>query len=195
MNKIKKGLAGAMALLLSAGMHAAIIGGVMYASGAFVKNKSHEKPDKVKSAANRYVLLPDVEIISDASFLKNGEKPEKQRARKEEFGTEKSEAQSGGDADKSVFMYKDAVKRRIQEARLYPEDARKEGTQGVAEVSFVILPDGSLKEIYLMKSSGREILDKEAVSTIKRASPFPAFEEKVNGGGMDMQVAIIFRLN
>lgn len=195
MKSIKKGLATAMTLFLSAALHAAVIGGIMYASGAFTKDKTRDNNKTALTPAVRYLLLPDVEIISDASVLKNSGSREIAAVKKEEFGTKAPEPAQGGQGDKSVFIYQDAVKRRIQEARLYPDDARKEGTQGTAEVSFIILSDGTLKNVSLSRSSGREILDREAVSTIKRASPFPLFDGKLDNGEMTMQVAIIFRLN
>jgi TonB family protein len=181
-------------LFASAILHAAIIGGIVYASGLIsLSGKTAAKISQI--SASQYALLPDVEIISDASVLKHGNDAKMQSVKKEDFGAIKAEPISGGDGDKSVFMYRDEVKRMIQEARFYPDDARKEGTQGSVEVSFAILPDGTLGQVSLVKSSGREVLDEEAVSTIKRASPFPAYAGSINNPKIDMQVAIVFKLN
>lgn len=195
MNKIKSGITGILAFLVSTALHAFLIGGIMYATGAFVTHKNTVKIDKKLALQRAYSLLPDVEVISDSSSLKRGENIKTQNAQKEDFGSLKPEVAAGGDRENSVFMYQDAVKRRIQEARNYPDDARKEGTQGAVEVAFEIQPDGSLGQVTLIKSSGRDVLDAEAVSTIKRASPFPAYAGTINNQKMDMQVAIVFKLN
>jgi len=195
MNKVKSGITGITALFMSALIHAALIGGIIYASGMTKANKLFDKLAVNNTSQQRYALLPDVEIIADRSLLKHSGKKIQQSSNKEAFGTSKANSTIDGDADKSVFIYQDAVKRRIQESRFYPDEARKEGTQGSVEVSFAILPDGSLGQVSLMKSSGRTILDVEALSTIKRASPFPAFAGNIDSQQLDMQVAIVFKLN
>jgi TonB family protein len=195
MNKVKSGITGTIALLMSTLIHAVLIGGIIYASGMSKINKQFDKFAVNNALQQRYALLPDVEIIADRSALKHSEEKIQKSTNKEAFGTSKANSAIGGEADKSVFIYQDAVKRRIQESRFYPDEARKEGTQGSVEVSFAILPDGSLGHVSLMKSSGRTILDAEALSTIKRASPFPAFAGNIDSQQLDMQIAIVFKLN
>ncbi len=71
---------------------------------------------------------------------------------------------------KANFSYiRDMITRRI----IYPERARKMGWQGKVKVSFVISSDGFVKDIRILESSGVEILDRNAVETVKKASPFP----------------------
>ncbi len=195
MGKIKSALTGTIAFFISAVLHAALIGGIIYASGAVKTGKAPVRFISSAETARSYALLPDVEIISNMSALKRNDGSKTAPEKKEDFGTAKSTETSGGDNDKSVFMYQDAVKHRLQEARIYPEDARKEGTQGTAEISFSILPDGTLDSVSLTRSSGREVLDAEAISTVKRASPFPPFNGNTGNNKIDMQVAIVFKLN
>ena len=71
---------------------------------------------------------------------------------------------------KANFSYiRDMIIRRI----IYPERAREMGWQGKVKVSFVIASDGFVKDIRILESSGIEILDRNAVETVRRASPFP----------------------
>ena len=49
----------------------------------------------------------------------------------------------------------------------YPVEAQENGIQGVARVSFYVETDGSLEEVKIEKSSGSDILDKEAVRVVK----------------------------
>ncbi len=61
----------------------------------------------------------------------------------------------------------------IERAKVYPLSARMAGYQGRVGLSFVVEPDGRVEEIKVILSSGYKILDRAAVETVKRASPFP----------------------
>ena len=71
---------------------------------------------------------------------------------------------------KANFSYiRDMITRKI----IYPETAREMGWQGKVKVSFVISSDGFVRDVQILQSSGIDILDKNAVETVKKASPFP----------------------
>jgi TonB family protein len=184
------------AFILSAALHAGIIGGMAWygLSGAHaVKTAAYSAVAKSTAV---YTLLPDVEIISQKTAIKKAEKPLKpQPEKKEDFGSAAVPDISGESEKESVFRYKDAVKRKIQDAKIYPEEARREGNQGTVAVAFSVLRDGSVPSAGVVNSSGCAMLDDEAVNTIKRASPFPPFPGNMRPARMDMQVSIVYRLN
>jgi protein TonB len=64
------------------------------------------------------------------------------------------------------------IQSHIREKLVYPPEARSAGIQGVAELSFVIHPDGSVSNVRITKSSGSETLDASAVEAIYAAAPF-----------------------
>jgi protein TonB len=64
------------------------------------------------------------------------------------------------------------VQRRILQELIYPSKARRTGIQGVVEVIFTINANGGASDISVRRSSGKEILDDEAVRAVKSASPF-----------------------
>ncbi len=71
---------------------------------------------------------------------------------------------------KANFIYiKDMINKKIT----YPRMARQMGWEGKVKASFIVSSDGFVKEIKILKSSGFEILDKNAIEAIKSASPFP----------------------
>ena len=71
---------------------------------------------------------------------------------------------------KANFSYiKDMIQKRI----IYPAFARRMGWEGKVNASFIVSSDGFVKGIKILKSSGFEILDKNAIEAIKGASPFP----------------------
>lgn len=71
---------------------------------------------------------------------------------------------------KANFSY---IRDMIMKRMIYPERAREMGWQGKVKVSFVISSDGFVKDIRILESSGVAILDRNALETVKKASPFP----------------------
>ena len=71
---------------------------------------------------------------------------------------------------KANFSY---IRDMIMKRMIYPEKAREMGWQGKVKVSFVISSDGFVKDIRILESSGIKILDRNAVETVEKASPFP----------------------
>ena len=60
--------------------------------------------------------------------------------------------------------------------------------------SFVVFPDGSSAGVRILSSSGSQVLDNAAVRSVKKASPFPRFPEKITSFQMQMEFSMIFRL-
>jgi protein TonB len=60
---------------------------------------------------------------------------------------------------------------RFRQEPAYPERARRAGAEGVVGVRIALAPDGSVRQVELMQSSGSRLLD-EAALTAARASTF-----------------------
>jgi periplasmic protein TonB len=71
---------------------------------------------------------------------------------------------------KKHFLY---IRDIIQKNIIYPTLARKMGWQGKVTISFLIMPDGGVSEIRIAKTSGKDILDRNAAETVRRVAPFP----------------------
>jgi periplasmic protein TonB len=85
------------------------------------------------------------------------------------------------------FAYiRDKILRNIS----YPAIARRSGWQGRVILSFVITLDGSIKEAKVIQGSGFEVLDKNAVETVKNTAPFPKPPIEAQ-----LVIPIIFRLD
>lgn len=97
-------------------------------------------------------------------------------------------------AQEEMLRYQDMVKQRIEERRIYPAWARKQGMEGMVLVSFIILANGEVKEISLIRSSGSSILDQEAINTIKKASPFVPIPKGTGAYFIQMDVSMVFTL-
>lgn len=66
----------------------------------------------------------------------------------------------------------------------YPEEARNRNIEGDVRLMVALLPDGRVKHIEVLASSGNSLLDEAAVRSVKLAAPFdpfpPAIREKAD---------------
>lgn len=83
----------------------------------------------------------------------------------------------------SIKRIRDAIKK----ATSYPLMARKRNIEGTVLAGFYIDGRGMPSNINILKSSGSNILDDEAIRAIKMASPYPVLKERI-------EVPINFRL-
>lgn len=72
-----------------------------------------------------------------------------------------------------------ALMKFLAENIKYPEDARKEKAEGRAFICFVVKSDGSISDIKVMKSTGNESLDQEAMRVVAK---MPKWEPAKQGG-------------
>jgi TonB family protein len=78
------------------------------------------------------------------------------------------------------FFYYRIVKDRIIKKIIYPEIAKRRNIEGNVKIGFLVLRNGKVEEIKVIKSSKYEILDKNSIDIIKNASPFPEFPDTLN---------------
>jgi periplasmic protein TonB len=71
---------------------------------------------------------------------------------------------------KEQFEY---IRNIIYRKAAYPSTALEMNITGTVFLSFCVREDGGVESIDILKGSGASILDRDAVSTIKRAAPFP----------------------
>jgi periplasmic protein TonB len=61
----------------------------------------------------------------------------------------------------------------------YPQKAREDRLYGSLRLMVAILPDGSLKEVELLESSGHQVLDDAAVRIVKLSAPYAPFPDEL----------------
>lgn len=61
----------------------------------------------------------------------------------------------------------------------YPEEARRDQLYGSLRLMVSITPDGALKEVRVLDSSGFKVLDDAAVRIVRQAAPFAPFPEEM----------------
>ena len=63
--------------------------------------------------------------------------------------------------------------------RYYPDEAKRHKISGDVRLVVALLPDGSIKRIDVLASSGNGILDQAAIRSVKLAAPFDPFPEEL----------------
>lgn len=68
------------------------------------------------------------------------------------------------------------IRKKIERVKEYPRMAMRKGLEGRPTVLFEINSDGSIKYVRISRSSGQDIIDNAALSTVKRAAPLPYYK-------------------
>jgi protein TonB len=90
--------------------------------------------------------------------------------------------------------YFEMLNLRIHSFKEYPESAKSRRLEGRVRVQFVVLKDGTLLDIKILKSSRHRKLDEAAIAAIKRAAPFPKPPVFLFKPPLTMQISILFEL-
>jgi len=75
--------------------------------------------------------------------------------------------------EESIEAYRKEVLRRIDEKWVYPPEALRKGQSGNGQAKIVIWPEGTVKSIEIVQSTGVMVLDKYFENAIRMAAPFP----------------------
>jgi len=84
---------------------------------------------------------------------------------------------------------------QLNRFKQYPRAARQAHIEGVVMLHFVMAADGKIQSFEIAKSSGRPVLDAEALALIQRAQPLPALPADFPTRTLDAIVPIEFFLN
>ena len=90
-------------------------------------------------------------------------------------GGEVGPGSGAGPADGALNPVLIEIRRRIERAKRYPHLAEQSGFEGKSLVHFKINDQGRPENVFLKTSSGFEVLDQEALDTIRRAAPYPVY--------------------
>lgn len=77
--------------------------------------------------------------------------------------------------------YMDAWRRKVERIGNlnYPEEARRQGLTGELVLDVALGPDGNVRNITLLRSSGTAVLDEAAARIVRLAAPFARFPEHI----------------
>lgn len=100
----------------------------------------------------------------------------------------------GGGGD--LRGYLGVVHRAVAARRRYPALALQLSLEGTVEIRVCVRPDGSLAcRPAVVRSSGHEDLDQEALRTVARAAPLPPLPPGFDGASAELRIPIDFSLD
>ena len=96
--------------------------------------------------------------------------------------------------DKRYVSYAQAIKERIAGQWKYPQEARKKKLEGRLVALFSLNREGALARLDITKTSGHDILDREAERAIQSAAPFPPFPSTITVSRLNINVSFDYTL-
>ena len=97
--------------------------------------------------------------------------------------------------DPIYVTYVTKIRQSIESVWQYPVVALKYGLQGKATLEFVILGNGQLEGLSLVRSSGSTLLDEEALRAIRAAAPFPPIPPWIKPNPLTISATMEYRDN
>jgi protein TonB len=98
------------------------------------------------------------------------------------------------DIDDARNLYGGLLTREIAKHKQYPNVARMRGWQGEAMIELKIDSNGQLLSSRIVTSSGYEVLDKQGLEMVRKASPFPPPPTALRGRNFEILVPVSFKL-
>ncbi len=106
-------------------------------------------------------------------------------------GNPAAQAGAGPDAE-GIRAYRIGLAREARAHRHYPPLARERGWTGTAEVSVDVSREGRARHILLARSSGHDVLDREAVNMMSRAAASAALPDSLRGREFAVSLPVVF---
>lgn len=98
------------------------------------------------------------------------------------------------DIDAARSNYGSLLSREFAKHKQYPRMAQMRGWQGTARIELQIDASGNVTSSRIAESSGYEILDKQALEMVHKASPLPLPPEALRGRDFTIVVPVAFKL-
>lgn len=137
----------------------------------------------------------DTPIIEEPSYEKSYIKLQDEEPKFEDNLPQIQQAhQASLDITEILKEYQMRIINKIDQNKSYPEAARSQSLEGKVHIKFIINYDGLVKSVEIIKSSGSQILDNEAIAIIKRCSPFPPIPPELNLLQLNLRLPIVFKL-
>lgn len=98
------------------------------------------------------------------------------------------------DINAARSAYGATLAKEFSKHKKYPQVARMRGWQGTVKVSLQIDAEGNASNPTVSEGSGKQMLDDQALETVKKAMPLPLPPELLRGKPFSIVVPVVFRL-
>ncbi|MGF7162077.1 protein TonB [Rhodoligotrophos appendicifer] len=106
-------------------------------------------------------------------------------------GTRGVREAEAGQADRS--NYAGRILAHLQRHKHFPDAAARSRMSGTVTLTFAISANGHLRSVKLRRGSGYEVLDDAALSTVRRAEPFPPIPSDLGQTAMTFTVPLRYK--
>ncbi|MBI4988295.1 MAG: TonB family protein [Rhodocyclales bacterium] len=103
-------------------------------------------------------------------------------------------ATQGIDKGEILVAYGQRLAQTIGRYQRYPHVAQVRQWQGTTLLQLHLTASGDLAEVRVISSSGHEILDRQAMSMVREATPLPRLPDAFAGRPLTIDVPVVFRL-
>lgn len=162
-------------------------------SEPIVEKKPEKKVKKelVKTVASLQKHMQEPSVASSSSSDSFGEQTVEVPVAKAS-SQEKASVSSAHVSDDLLLLYLSKVRHKIQESLRYPSMAKKMGLEGEAVVQFLIHANGMVdaSSIKIAKSSGKAILDRNAIDAVLDAIPFELPPKEA----LEIAIPVVFKI-
>lgn len=86
------------------------------------------------------------------------------------------------------------VMRQTLRSMRYPRRAQERGQQGSIRLAVTVARDGALQNVKIVQESRYNLLNREALDSVERASPFPDVPEGILGDTFSFGIPVTFQL-
>lgn len=94
----------------------------------------------------------------------------------------------------TLASYGQTLSERLGRLQRYPRLAEMRGWQGEVQLHLRIARKGALLDVQIARSSGYDILDRNALQLVQDSAPLPALPDTLGDGELDIVVPIHYRL-
>ncbi|AFI85635.1 energy transducer TonB [Methylophaga nitratireducenticrescens] len=111
---------------------------------------------------------------------------------------ESTTARRSGKLNEQIVQARDNWQYRLHahlaQYKQYPSSARRKGREGSPRIAFTMSRDGTVLDVWLVQSSGTELLDRAAQQLIRQAEPLPALPDEIKEQELTLTVPINYSL-
>jgi len=175
----------AMILTLKLSNETTLIGDEKILDSYIYKNEKHYQ---VNVNTVKHQAIPKSKNTSAISLKKT----EKVEMKKQVTSIQKSTAASSSNGTRANELLT-ALHTAIQAHQHYPESAMNMERQGRVTTVFMLLPDGTIRNLRLLKSSGTASLDNAALAAVHDAVPFQSVNKYISAE-KEFSIDVVFEL-
>ena len=94
----------------------------------------------------------------------------------------------------TASSYLDMVRLKIERRKRYPETAKSRYIEGRVTIRFVLLTDGGVRDVTVVRAARSKELNTAALDAVQRAAPFPKPPSNLFKRDLPLELTIVFEL-